>query len=142
ILSTGGGRVGEFELLLGRFFYERFFVGRAPVLDLAAGRCWFARQNPRDIHAIDLAPDIVSYYAARGIQITQGSAYEIPFPSECFEGVFCCWLFEHLHDPDRAMEEIRRVLKPDGLCVLVVPSEHQVTRGFWNDYTHVRPYTK
>jgi hypothetical protein len=40
------------------------------------------------------------------------------------------------------MVEIRRVLKPSGICVLVVPSEHQLTRGFWNDYTHVRPYTK
>jgi hypothetical protein len=28
------------------------------------------------------------------------------------------------------------------MCYLVVPSDHQLTRGFWDDYTHVRPFTK
>jgi SAM-dependent methyltransferase len=142
ILSTGKGRVGQFELVLGRFFYERDFVGRAPILDLAPGRCWFTRQNVGDIEAVDLAPEIVEHYSAQGVQITEGSAYEIPHPPDTFEAVFCCWLFEHLDDPDRAMCEILRVLKPGGMCYLVVPSDHQLTRGFWHDYTHVRPFTK
>jgi ubiquinone/menaquinone biosynthesis C-methylase UbiE len=142
ILSTGTGRVGEFELVLGRFLYERDFVGKAPILDLAPGRCWFARQNLGDIHAVDLAPEIVEHYAAEGVQITEGSAYDIPHSPDTFEAVFCCWLFEHLDDPARAMCEIRRVLKPGGMCYLVVPSDRQLTRGFWDDYTHVRPFTK
>lgn len=142
ILSTGKGRIGEFELLLGRFFYQRDFVGRAPILDLAPGRCWFAKQNTEVIHAVDLAPEIVEHYAAEGVKITQGDAYDIPHADSTFEAVFCCWLFEHLDDPDRAMGEIRRVLKDGGMCYLVVPSAHQLTHGFWDDYTHVRPYTK
>lgn len=28
------------------------------------------------------------------------------------------------------------------MCFLVVPSEHQLTRGFFDDYTHLRPYTR
>lgn len=142
ILSTGKGRVGRFELLLGRYFYERHFRRLAPILDLAPGRCWFTKQNPSDIHAVDLAPEIVEHYAAEGLQITQGSAYDIPHADGSFRAVFCCWLFEHLDDPDRAMREIHRVLQPDGLCFLVVPSAHQLTRGFYDDYTHVRPYTR
>jgi SAM-dependent methyltransferase len=142
ILATGTHGVREFELMLGRFLYERHFQGKAPVLDLAAGRCWFARQNVRDIQAVDIAPELVEHYAAEGIQITEGSAYAIPHPDETFEAVFCCWLIEHLDTPDVAMREIHRVLRPGGMCFLVVPSEHQLTRGFFDDYTHVRPYTR
>ena len=64
------------------------------------------------------------------------------YPDDTFEAVFCSWLFEHLDDPDRAMAEIRRVLKPDGMCYLVVPSDQQLMSGFWDDYTHVRAFTK
>lgn len=142
ILTTGEGRIGTFELVLGRFFYEREFAGRTAVLDLAAGRCWFAKQAPEVIQAVDLAPEIVARYAAEGIRITEGSAYAIPHEDERFDAVFCCWLFEHLEDPDRAMAEIRRVLRPGGLCFLVVPSDQQLRKGFWDDYTHVRPYTR
>jgi hypothetical protein len=73
--------VGEYELLLGRYFYEREFVGKAPVLDLAPGRCWFTKQNPDDIYAVDLAPEIVAHYAAEGLKIKEGSAYDIPTPT-------------------------------------------------------------
>lgn len=142
ILSTGKGLIGRFELLLGRYFYEKYFLQHRIVLDLAPGRCWFTKQNPQRIHAVDRAPEIVEHYARQGLQITQGSAEEIPHPAGFFEAVFCCWLFEHLQDPDIAMREIYRVLEPGGLCFLVVPSDHQLTRGFWDDYTHVRPYTR
>lgn len=142
ILATGGGGVGHFELMLGRFLYERHFQGKAPVLDLAAGRCWFTRQNVRDIQALDIAPELVEHYSAQGIQITEGSAYAIPHPDATFAAVFCCWLFEHLDAPDAAMREIHRVLQPKGMCFLVVPSEHQLTKGFFDDYTHLRPYTR
>lgn len=47
ILCTGRDAVA-FEQMLGRFLYQRHFVGMAPILDLAAGRCWFTRQNVDD----------------------------------------------------------------------------------------------
>jgi ubiquinone/menaquinone biosynthesis C-methylase UbiE len=142
ILATGTSGVLEFELMLGRFLYRRHFEGKAPILDLAAGRCWFTRQNAQDIRAVDVSPELVQHFAAEGLQITEGSAYAIPFPDATFEAVFCCWLFEHLETPDVAMREIRRVLRPGGMCFLVVPSDRLLTRGFFDDYTHVRPYTE
>lgn len=91
---------------------------------------------------MDLAAEVVAHYNASGIKITEGSADAIPHPDETFDAVFCCWLFEHLHRPDEAMLEIRRVLRPGGMCFLVVPSEHQIGKGFYDDYTHVRPFTR
>ncbi len=140
ILTTGEGIVGQIEMVWGRFWYESRFQGKRPVADVGPGRCWFTRQNPSGIIAIDNAPDLVEYYSAQQLKITLGSAYEIPFPDAYFEGVFCCWLFEHLPDPERAIVEFHRVLKPGGLCSIVVPTPVDMV-AFYADYTHIRPFT-
>ncbi len=140
ILTTGEGIVGQIEMVWGRFFYESRFQGKRPVADVGPGRCWFTRQNPDDIIAIDNAPDLVEHYTAQHLRIKLGSAYEIPFPDAYFEGIFCCWLFEHLPDPERAIVEFHRVLKPGGLCSIVVPTPEDMV-AFYADYTHIRPFT-
>ena len=140
ILTTDEGTVGQVEMVWGRFWYESRFQAANLVADVGPGRCWFTRQNPSGIVAIDNAPDLVRHYAARELQITLGSAYEIPFPDAYFDGLFCCWLLEHLSDPQRAIVEFHRVLKPGGLCTIVVPSPVDMVK-FYEDYTHIRPYT-
>jgi len=139
ILSTGDGIDGV-EGVWGRFWYESRFRGKRPVADVGPGRCWFTRQNAKDIIAIDNAPDLVEHYCAQQVRIKLGSAYEIPFPDAYFEGLFCCWLIEHLEDPERAMVEFHRVLKPGGLCTVIAPTPADMV-AFYADYTHIRPYT-
>ncbi len=139
ILTTGEGITGQIEMVWGRFFYESRFQGRQPVADVGPGRCWFTRQNPRDNVAIDNAPDVVAHYS-RSLRITLGSAEAIPFPDGHFAGIFCCWLFEHLADPEPAILEFHRVLQPGGLCCIVVPTPADML-AFYADYTHIRPFT-
>ena len=142
ILGTGA-EIAIWENLFGQYWYHTRFMGKAPLLDLAPGRCWFVRQNIKDIIAVDIEPSIVSHYANEGINIKQGSAYSIPYPDQFFEGVFCCWLFEHLAEPDRAMLEIARVLKQGGFACIIVPSANSLVKGgFYDDFTHIRPFTK
>jgi SAM-dependent methyltransferase len=138
ILTTGEGPI---EMLWGRFWYESRFQGKRPIADVGAGRCWFTRQNIQDITAIDNAPDLVEHYSREHLQIKLGSADHIPFPDAHFEGLFCCWLLEHLMEPDRAMREFYRVLRPGGLCSVIVPTPHDMA-AFYADYTHIRPYTE
>jgi ubiquinone/menaquinone biosynthesis C-methylase UbiE len=76
------------------------------------------------------------------LQIEHGSIYDLPFEARSFDGVFCCWLFEHLDRPEAAIREISRVLQPDGYACIVVPSARTVARTFYDDVTHVRPYTE
>jgi SAM-dependent methyltransferase len=140
ILRTGTDIVRQLELAFGAHWYRTRFAGKAPVLDLGPGRCWFTKQNIYDIVAVDNAPELVEHYGQEGINIRLGDAYRIPYPGEFFEGVFCCWLLEHLSEPDRAVSEIYRILKPGGYACVVVPSPKDMT-AFYDDYTHVRPYT-
>ncbi len=53
--------------------------------------------------------------AAGRAELAHGSAYALPFPDQSFDGVFFCWVFEHLEKPLDALREAARVLKPGGI---------------------------
>jgi SAM-dependent methyltransferase len=55
------------------------------------------------------------------LQFQDGSVYSLPFPAEEFDVVFAHAVFEHLKEPDSALREIRRVLKPAGRIALRSP---------------------
>jgi SAM-dependent methyltransferase len=141
IVSTGAG-LRRWENAFGRYLYDSRFRGKAPVLDIGAGRCWFTRQDPASIRALDIEEKIVAHYRREGLDVYCGTIYDIPFESESFAGVFCCWLFEHLADVDAAIKEIARVLKRGGYACVIVPSQRTLLRTFYDDYTHIRPFTR
>lgn len=57
------------------------------------------------------------------VKITQESAYETRHKDNTFDVVFLLEVLEHLDYPDKALEEISRILKPDGYLILGVPRE-------------------
>jgi SAM-dependent methyltransferase len=61
-------------------------------------------------------------------------AHDIPFESETFDGVVVQAVLEHVVDPYRCIEEIRRVLKPRGLVYAETPFIQQVHMGRY-DFT-------
>ena len=50
-------------------------------------------------------------------------------------------VIEHLRDPSVFLSECLRVLKPGGFLILEAPNWHFSHRGFFDDFTHVRPYS-
>ena len=141
ILATGA-EIANWENIFGAFLYETRFAGRAPILDIGPGRAWFTRQSPTNIVAVDLEEALVSAYAAQGLEVRQGSIENLPFEDNLFEGVFCCWLLEHLPDPSIGMREVRRVMAPGAYGCFIVPEARTLMSGFYDDLTHVRPFTR
>jgi SAM-dependent methyltransferase len=52
-----------------------------------------------------------------------GSATEIPFKDSYFDSVLCTDVLEHISDPERAVKEIKRVMKNGGYLYMTVPQE-------------------
>lgn len=63
-----------------------------------------------------------------------GSAYEIPQNDESFDCVLSTAVLEHLEDPQRALYEAYRVLKPGGYAIYTAPffwHLHEEPRDFY-----------
>lgn len=57
------------------------------------------------------------------VKVIQESVYELTHKDNTFDIVFLLEVLEHLDYPDKALEEIRRVLRPGGVLILGVPRE-------------------
>ena len=78
-----------------------------------------------------VSADLDSPLAMANVDIT-----DLPFDDESFDLILCSHVLEHVHDDRLAMRELRRVLKPDGWALLLVPISADVT---FEDPSIVRP---
>ena len=63
----------------------------------------------------------------------------LPIKSSSVDKIVSNHFLEHVSDTVSAMEEIHRILKPDGIAHIKVP--HVSNIGFYKDPTHMRPFT-
>ena len=64
----------------------------------------------------------------------RGTAYQIPSDDETFDSVLCTAVLEHLEEPEDALNECCRVLKPGGYALYTVPfiwHLHEEPRDFY-----------
>ncbi|GAC1539128.1 MAG: hypothetical protein NVS2B7_10680 [Herpetosiphon sp.] len=66
-------------------------------------------------------------------------AHDIPFTEATFDGVIVQAVLQHVVDPYRCVEEIHRVLRPDGLVYAETPFMQQVHGGKYDftRFTHL-----
>lgn len=62
------------------------------------------------------------------VGLSRGNAELLPFKDGMFDKVFCSEVIEHTINPDKVINEIYRVLKPEGVCVLSIPNENFTIR--------------
>jgi 2-polyprenyl-3-methyl-5-hydroxy-6-metoxy-1,4-benzoquinol methylase len=124
--------------LIGRIFRERINrglrllpdrrFGRALEVGYGAGAVLLSLAPSVDeLHGLDLDADPASVQrllASRGCSATlrQGSVYELPYESDTFELVVSFSMFEHLHEYEKGLAEVTRVMRPNGLFVLGMPA--------------------
>lgn len=65
-----------------------------------------------------------------------------PFAPTSLDIVFSKSVIEHVSNTDNFLSEIFRVLKPGGLAILLTPDWRTQAHIFWDDYTHVKPWTR
>ncbi|MCE0761784.1 class I SAM-dependent methyltransferase [Pseudonocardia kujensis] len=117
----------------------RHFPSSTRLLDLGCGAAWLG-EHYEDYTGLDASGDAVEAAAERGITVIQGSVEErLPFEDATFDGVIAKDLLEHVERPGEVVREINRVLRPGGR---VFASSPDAQKWVWDDYTHVRPFTR
>lgn len=81
-----------------------------------------------EVYGCDLSRNAIqqAHENPGGVAFKEGNAYELPFENEFFSAAMMFDLLEHLEDPDRAIAEVGRVLKADGLLHFFVPCEGEL----------------
>jgi glycosyltransferase involved in cell wall biosynthesis len=98
----------------------------SPVLEIGSGKDRFNRELFSKRYKV-----ITSNIYPKNIVDHICSVACLPFEDNKFGSVICEHVLEHVEDPKKAIDEIRRVLKPSGLLILVVP---------FNWPRHEKPY--
>lgn len=74
-------------------------------------------EESKEIVGLDISQNMCSRAKKRLSKVVQGDSQRLPFESSYFDLVFARSLLHHLPNPERAVSEIRRVLKPGGEAV-------------------------
>lgn len=110
----------------------------ATVVDLGAGRCEFlhAVRCRRKI-AVDLNPDVYEHAGPDVEVLATPSSNLSALEDETVDVVFASNFFEHLSGVDEllaTLKEIRRVLVPSGVLLVLQPNVRLVGGAFWDSW--------
>ena len=75
----------------------------------------------KEVVVLEPKRSVVEYGRSRrpNIKFMEGEAENIPLPDEYFDKVVASASFHHFSDQDEALEEMNRVLKPDGKIIIL-----------------------
>ena len=131
-----------------RYRFAEPFVAKRRVLDIACGTGYgmaILRASARAVVGVDSDFNAIRAAArersAGPALVADGT--ELPFVDGTFEAVTSFETIEHLHDRDRFLSELRRVLRPGGVCVLSTPNANHTAPvdGRPRNPFHVHEYT-
>ena len=114
----------------------------SPAARATAARC--SPRAPRAVTGADIAQSAVDHARARYAAVTnldfrQADCAALPFADASFDAVVSFETIEHIVAQEPFLDEIRRVLRPDGLLILSCPNkaEYSDRLGVTNEF-HVR----
>jgi len=124
------------------------------VLELGCGigyQSAFLSKVASNVIATDLEEESVSSHAPgmlrakelhqnlniSNVMLKACSAEELPFDDNSFDMVYSSHVLEHIPNPERALREIYRVLKPGGINFCVVPTRADKVYAFFNFYSYL-----
>ena len=104
---------------------------RGRALDVPAGEGALAarlKQIGFELHCCDLYPQI---FRLKDVEIRHGDlSISLPYFDEEFDYVICLEGLEHIENPQQAVREFRRILKPHGHLIVSTPNVLNIEERF------------
>jgi len=128
---------------LSRYFFARGFASSRRVLDLGCGTGYgtaILAEAAKNVIAVDISREAITYamenYRRQGLDFLVADCIQLPIRSATQDLVVCFEVVEHLSEQHRLLDEISRVLKPDGLLLMSTPNR----RYYTEERQEINPY--
>jgi 2-polyprenyl-3-methyl-5-hydroxy-6-metoxy-1,4-benzoquinol methylase len=143
--ETEGGVVA---LHLVRYAFAAPFCAGREVLDAGCGvgygSAYLAEVASRVV-AVDIDPESIAYarerYAAPNVEFRLGDLRALELESDSFDVVTSFEVIEHLREQEAFVDELARVLRPDGVLVISTPNAQQTDDAPANPF-HLRELSR
>ena len=112
------------ELVLEYLRKRGVKIGSKRVLDVGCGHGGYARAFQAagaEVLGADMFTDRTHHDIVRSVDIIRSDALAIPLSDRAMDLVFCASLIEHVPQPRVLIDELKRVLRPGGVCYLSFP---------------------
>lgn len=73
--------------------------------------------------SVNKAKYFLSKHEISNVEFKVADIFDLPFEAETFDHIFICFVLEHLKDPIKALESLKRVLKKGG-SLTVIEGDH------------------
>ncbi|MCK4983368.1 MAG: class I SAM-dependent methyltransferase [Victivallaceae bacterium] len=113
------------------------YHGNGDILDVGCGNGgWLIRLKEAGWNTSGVEIDQPAAQDANDIGIPTfcGTLIDAHFPDESFDVIRLHYVFEHLIDPKETLDEIRRILKPDGICYIRIPNIDSIAFSLFKEY--------
>ncbi len=147
-IPGAGGAELEYEHVHRYLFALPMVPGRR-VLDVACGEgygCDILARSASEVIGMDASEAVVEHardkYGQRAnIRFEAGDAQDIPLPNRDVDVITSFETLEHVPEPDVLLDELRRVLRPDGVLVISTPDRavYSDARNYHNPF-HEREF--
>lgn len=129
--------------LVGYYDIVENFTGAALVVDAGCGTGWVGeclKAASPGVEIVGLDLDTVGLKRVAAEWPVQCDASRIPLRDRVADGIVALDILEHTGNPLAVMVEFHRILKAGGQLYISVPDAR--SSSVWDDYTHVRPFTR
>lgn len=113
-----------------RYFFAASLVSGKRVLDIASGEGYgthILAQCAAHVTGVDISPEAVAHatekYATQNTTFLEGGTGAIPLPDASVDVVVSFETLEHVREQEVMLQEIRRVLRDDGILIISTPNK-------------------
>jgi ubiquinone/menaquinone biosynthesis C-methylase UbiE len=83
------------------------------------------KPKTKELYGADISPEALSFCSERGHpadKLIQCSAEKLPFPDNYFDVVTAIGLIEHVREEEKFIMELNRIMKPNGVLIMLTSS--------------------
>jgi SAM-dependent methyltransferase len=111
------------------------FIEDGVLLEIGCGRGEYLakmRNLGWNVRGVDVSQEAIDFARSHyQLEVCVAGADHLPYDDAFFDIVFLKHVLEHLREPIAAMQEIRRVLKPNGRILITTPNTNSLGNKFF-----------